>query len=148
MAKARASMVGRLGAAEAICVADMIRSHCDILPPTRDGRKVMRYHEGWSDQRVAKKVTTELGFTPRSEAITRLRQRAIGVTESVFSTSDGLFGGKGPFSSRVARIESEIAMIKKHLGLSTPAPVALETAEEEPAPEAREEMREPHYRIG
>ena len=96
----------RIGAAAAVALADAIRKRAEVFPG-KDGRKMVRYHEGWNDAKVAAEVEEELGYKPKTEAVTRFRQKAIGDLEN----KGGIFGNRGPFAMRLAGIEDAIATL-------------------------------------
>lgn len=108
----------RIGGVEAIAISDMIRKHADVTD--KGDHRVVKYHEGWDDARVAKEVADYLDFKPTEEAVARLRSKAIGHTEG----NRGNFGGTGPLTVRLKRIESEQAKLRhdvdelrRHAGL-------------------------------
>lgn len=116
----------RLGTLETVIIADTIRKHADLY--NKDGRKMMRWHEGWSDSKIADAVAKEIGFVPRTTAVQRLRQKAIGYTES---TGIANLSGKGPFAMRLAKLEDSLVSlgrsinaIRRHVGLPEDAGVA------------------------
>jgi hypothetical protein len=98
----------RVNAKEAIAIADMIRKHADIT--TKGARSIVKYHEGWSDARVAEDVGKLLSFNPKLTAIMRVRQSAIGYIEAVAN-----FGNKGPFTERLANIETQLASMQRQV---------------------------------
>jgi hypothetical protein len=98
----------RVNAREAIAIADMIRKHADIT--TKGARNIVKYHDGWSDARVAEDVGKLLSFNPKLTAIMRVRQSAIGYIEAVAN-----FGNKGPFTERLANIEGQLASMQRQI---------------------------------
>ena len=124
----------RLSGKTALRVADLIRKHSELW--AANGKDYCKYHEGWDDGRIAREAAVALGVRILENAVMRYRRAALGVFESKGPTN--LFGGKGPHSLRLARLENEIREIKRHVGMPVEAEESDEKAEE---PEIYHERR-------
>ncbi len=113
-----------VGFSTKVKILEVIREHVTMLPDAKDGSKLCRYHEGWSDQRVAEEVgegalpshvmqirKTQVGkFYVRPNSVSEENEMSLGDMEERVSSCE----------ERIHQLTEHLARLEKDLGVKEP----------------------------